>query len=255
MNHAFVSILMVLPAIAQAQTFAGITIKPARSADSPNSSLQVLPDGGLIARAVPAIRLLSYAYDVPVNPSPRLSGLPDWIAHEQYDIDAKAPANAVPGNPRQMIRQLLADRFRLTMRTENKSMAIYALTVASAGPKLQKSDKDCASETCHNFAGGLGHPLNAKAIDMDDLASYISNWTDLPVLNRTALSGLFTLHTEGWIPMRLPPPPPNATQAANPFTGLPTIFTVLSKLGLELKRQDEILPVYTIEHIERPATN
>jgi hypothetical protein len=35
----------------------------------------------------------------------------------------------------------------------------------------------------------LGHPLNAKAIDMDDLIHYIGNWTDLPVVNRTALSG------------------------------------------------------------------
>lgn len=77
----------------------------------------------------------------------------------------------------------------------------------------------------------------------------------MPVLNRTALDGLFTLNTEGWIPMRLPPPPPNATQAANPFASLPTVFTVLGKLGLELKRQEEILPVYTVEHIERPAIN
>jgi uncharacterized protein (TIGR03435 family) len=243
-----------LPAISQAQTFASITIKSARSTDS---RLQILPNGELIARAVPVVRLLSYAYDVPVNPSPRLSALPDWAAHEAYDIDAKPSANAIRGNPQQMVRALLTERFRLVMRTENKSMAIYALTVASDGSKLQKStlsEKDCASEPCHNFANGLGHPLNANAIDIDDLASYISNWTDLPVLNRTTLSGLFTLNTEGWIPMRLPPPPPNANLSTNPFAGLPTIFTVLSKLGLELTRQQEVLPVYTIEHIERPIT-
>jgi uncharacterized protein (TIGR03435 family) len=55
--------------------------------------------------------------------------------------------------------------------------------------------------------------------------------------------------------MRLPSPPPNAAPAANPFAGLPTIFTVLGKLGLELNRQEDVLPVYTVEHIERPATN
>src|SRR6185312_9948773 len=252
MRPMFVSILMLLPAILQAQTFATITIKPARPG---NSRMQVLPDGELIANAIPVIRLLSYAYDVPVNPSPRLSGLPDWTAHEMYDIEAKAPATATPVNPQQMIRELLADRFHLAMRAENKTMAVYALTIASGGPKLQKSDNDCATETCHTFANGLGHPLNAKPIDMDDLASYISNWTDLPVLNRTALNGLFTLNTEGWIPMRLPPPPPNITQAANPFASLPTIFNVLSKLGLELKRQEQILPVYIVEHIERPTAN
>ncbi|MBV8905920.1 MAG: TIGR03435 family protein [Acidobacteriia bacterium] len=89
---------------------------------------------------------------------------------------------------------------------------------------------------------------------MDDLAHYIGNWTDLPVVNRTELSGLFTVNTEGWAPMRLPPPA-NTTPTANPFAGLPTIFTVLGKLGLELKRQEEVMPVYTVERIERPTAD
>ena len=55
--------------------------------------------------------------------------------------------------------------------------------------------------------------------------------------------------------MRLPPPPPNAVPVANPYAGLPTIFTVLGELGLELKRQEDILPVYTAERIERPDVN
>jgi uncharacterized protein (TIGR03435 family) len=224
-----VCFLVALPAVAQSQAFATITIEPARSADPRNARVQVLPNGDLIASAVPVITLLSYAYDVPVNPSPRLSPLPDWTLREKYDIEAKAPANAIPpslqdsevrSRIQQMIRGLLADRFRLVMRVENKTMSAYALTVASGGPKLQKSaiaEKDCTFDTgpdaCHNFVGGLGHPLNAKAIDMDDLVHYIGNWTDLPVVNRTALSGLFTVNTEGWVPMRLPPPPPNATPA------------------------------------------
>ncbi len=53
--------------------------------------------------------------------------------------------------------------------------------------------------------------------------------------------------------MRLPPPPPNTTPGANPFAGLPTIFTVLAKLGLELTRQDGILPTYTVERIKAPS--
>jgi uncharacterized protein (TIGR03435 family) len=87
---------------------------------------------------------------------------------------------------------------------------------------------------------------------MDDLAQYIENWADLPVVNRTAVSGLFAVKTEGWIPMRLPPPPPENAPAAG-FDDLPTIFTVLRKLGLELKKQEATVPVYTVERIERPA--
>jgi len=217
-------LLLALPAVAQSQAFVTITIKSARSADPRNARVQVLPNGNLIASAVPVITLLSYAYDVPVNPSSRLSPLPDWTRRERYDIEGKAPAHAIPSGLQdsevrrriqQMIRGLLADRFRLVMRVENKTMSVYALTVASGGPKLQKSaitDKDCIFDTdpkgCHN-----------------------------------------------WAPMRLPPPPPNATPSVNPFASLPTIFTVLGKLDLELKRQEDILPVYTAERIEPPTAN
>ena len=87
---------------------------------------------------------------------------------------------------------------------------------------------------------------------MDDLAQHIENWTDLPVLNRTGVSGLFAVETDGWIPMRLPPPPPGNGPTAH-FDDLPTIFTVLRTLGLELKKQEATVPIYTVEHIERAA--
>ena len=258
---------VALPAVAQSPAFEMISIKPARSDDPRNMRMRVLPNGDLNASAVPVLWLLRYAYDVPVNPSPRLSGLPGW--RERYDIDAQAPASAVPaglpesekrGRIQGMIRGLLADRFKLVMRIEQKTMPVYALTVARGGPYLRKStiaEKDCifdtsTPESCHNFIAGRGHPLNARAINMDDLARYIENWADLPVVNRTALSGLFAVETEGWTPMRLPPPPPGSPPAAR-FDDLPTIFTVLRKLGLELKQQEATVPVYTVGHIERPA--
>jgi uncharacterized protein (TIGR03435 family) len=273
-----VFLLAALPAVAQSQAFETITIRPHVSGVPGNAHMQVLPDGDLTTSAVPVIMLLAYAYDVPTNPSPRLSGLPDWAIRERYDVEAKAPADAVrPGLPesalrlqtRQMIRGLLADRFGLVMRVEQKTVRVYALSVASGGANLQQSTltpKECASEavrySCHQFTGGLGHPLNAKAIDMEDLAHYIGNWTDLPVLNRTALSGLFAVNTEGWTAMRLPPPPPNAASSPRPSAdrdtpapAFPTIFAVLAKLGLELKTQEATLPFYTVERIERPAAN
>lgn len=147
--------LVALPAVAQSQTFATITIKPARSAEPAGARMQVLPSGDLIGSAVPVITLLSYAYDVPSNPSPRLSAIPDWTIREKYDIEARAPANAIPtslqesevrGRVQQMVRGLLADRFKLVMRLENKTMSVYAITVASGGSKLQNSAmaaKDC----------------------------------------------------------------------------------------------------------------
>jgi uncharacterized protein (TIGR03435 family) len=268
LRAAVVVVLLAMPAVAQSPAFEVISIKPARSSDPRNMRMRVLPNGDVSASAVPVLLLVSYAYDVPVNPSPRLSGLPGW--RETYDIEAKASANAVPaGLPeserrrrsQEMIRRLLAERFKLVMRVEQKAMPVYALTVASGGPSLRKSataEKDCIVDTgtpdgCHSFVAGRGHPPTGRAITMDDLAHYIENWADLPVVNRTGLNGLFAVETEGWRPLRLPPPPPPGSAPAAGFDDLPTLITVLGKLGLELKKQDATVPVYAVEHIERPV--
>src|SRR5438045_626301 len=144
--EAVVFLLLALPAIAQSQTFEVISIKPTRPGDAHNMRMRVLPNGDLDASAVPVLLLVNYAYDVPVNPSPRLSGLPGW--RETYDIEAKAPANAVPpglpegekrGRIQGMIRGLLADRFKLVIRVEQQTMPIYAIRVASGGRTRQQS--------------------------------------------------------------------------------------------------------------------
>jgi uncharacterized protein (TIGR03435 family) len=253
---------------AQSPAPATISIKAARSDDPRGMRLRMLPNGDLSATAVPLLLLVRYAYDVPANPSSRLFGLPGW--HDTYDIEAKAPVSIVLSRlpetekrrrTQEVIRGVLTDRFKLVMRVEQKTTAVYALSVASGGSSLQKStiaEKDCLLDTsipdgCHDFVMGRGHPLNARAINMDDLAQYLENWTDLPVVNRTALSGLFAVETVGWKPMRLPPPLPGGNPPGAGFDDLPTIFTVLRTLGLELKRQTATVPIFTIEHVEPPV--
>src|SRR5262245_3560925 len=162
-------LLLAPPALAQAPAFEAISIKAARASGPGLMRMRVSPNGDLSATAVPVLLLVTYAYDVPANPSPRLAGLPG--SRETYDIDAKAPANAVPAGLSEsekrrrvqgMIRGLLADRFKLVMRVEQKTMPVYALSVATGGPKLQKStiaEKDCVFDTvgpdsCHNFLMG-----------------------------------------------------------------------------------------------------
>ena len=145
------------------------------------------------------------------------------------------------------------------MQTENRSMPVYALIVADSGPKLKQSDPsecifDTAQDGCHSFLIGFGHPLNGRAIDLDDLAHYIENWTDLPVVNRTSLIGVFTMSTQGWLPMNLPPPPPNSAGNMD-FTHLQTIDAALGGLGLRLHKELATVPVYKVEQIQRPYTH
>jgi uncharacterized protein (TIGR03435 family) len=262
-----ICLLVTAFALAQAQSFVAIDVKPARSVDLETRRVRILPNGDLIGTSVNAITLISEAYSVPANPSERLSTLPPWVYSERYDIEAKASSGAkqmsLDGNAskpvRDMFRQILADRFHLVMRAENRTVPVYALVVARGGPKMKQSNVshcifDTAHDGCHSFLIGFGHPLNARAVDMDDLAHYIENWTDLPVVNRTSLTGVFTISSEGWRPMRLPPPPPNGAGNVD-FTHLQTIDTVLSDLGLELHREVAALPVYTVEQIQRPSPN
>ena len=258
-----ICLLLTASSFAQAQSFVAIDVEPARSVDLESRRVRILPDGDLIGTSVNAITLISEGYSVPANPSDRLSTLPPWVYSERYDIEAKASSSAKQmslsdGNAsklvRDMFRQILADRFHLEMRDENRTVPVV---VAQGGPKLKQANpSDCvfdtAPEGCHTFLVGFGHPLNGRAVGMDDLAHYIENWTDLPVVNRTSLTGVFTISSEGWRPMRLPPPPPNGAGNVD-FTHLQTIDTVLSDLGLELHRELATLPVYTVEQIQRPS--
>jgi uncharacterized protein (TIGR03435 family) len=263
-------VVLTLPAIARAQTFAHPLIRLAAKSRGPqNSRLTVSPDGRLSATSVPVITLLSYAFDVPSNPSSRLRSLPRWTVTERYDIDARTSQRLRSGELleeqgqnrlKQMIRDLLTDQFKLAISSENERMPVYALKLSSGGPKFQKASlksEDCvldsAVDGCHTFAGGFGHPLISPAASMEDLAHYIENWADLPVVNHTNLNGVFSLNTVGWRPMVLPPPPPGVAPNPSTFETLSTISDVLGKLGLELARQEDVLPVYTIQRIQQPA--
>jgi uncharacterized protein (TIGR03435 family) len=282
---ALVSILASLPAVCQTPAFEVVSVKKSVDDNVRGIGMKVSPGGRVSAPAVPLLFLLSYAYNVPLNPSPRLSGVPDWAIRERYDIEAKPALGAFPAGLTEsqakakvqaMIRGLLADRFKLVMKTESKEMPVYALTVGAGGPKLQKagvSEKDCTleagesnKEDCHNIHGGMGRGMTGKAVSTGDIAAMIENWTDHPVIDRTGLDGLYAIQTEGWVPMALPPPPPPTAggPAPNPRPSgdgdmsdpsRPTLFVILRRLGLELKQQKGPVSVYTIEHIERPAAN
>ena len=274
-------VLLALPAAAQSPAFEVVSIKLNTTNDPRNMRMQVLPGGRLMATSLPLRLLLSYAYDVPVNPSERMTGVPEWTVHEMYDVEAKAPEGAVPaGLPanelrsrmQAMIRTLLADQFKLVVRTTTRDMPVYALTLAPGGPKMQKAEideKGCSADpgdpaSCHGFTGGMGRGMHGKAVNMSDVARFIENWTDHPVIDRTGLDGLFAVDTEGWVPMRLPPPPPGG--APNPSArpsgdgdmsdpDRPTLFVILRKLGLDLKQHRGPVQTYVVEHIDHASAN
>ncbi len=188
------------------------------------NGFQVLPSGRLVIANIPLQLIITTAYGLPFQ-SDRLSGGPDWIRTDRFDIEATPPPGAVPAGAssqvredtiRQMLQNLLADRFKMSVRRETKDQPVYAAVTGKGGPKLEKSkltEKDCQAgsgtfgdrNSCHNIVGGRGRGMHGEAVDMPDVV-FVSNWTDHPVVDRTGITGLFRIETDGWLPMQAGPP-------------------------------------------------
>jgi uncharacterized protein (TIGR03435 family) len=253
------------------------SVKPNKTADNRGMRIQSLPGGGLSATGVPLYVLMVFAYDLPIQSS-RISGGPDWLRSDRFDVEAKANRDAIPkgatvkareAKTRLMLQTLLADRFKLVIRIDKKELPVYAAVVGKNGPKLQKSkidEKDCsdsgatvAGTTCHAFSGGMGRGLHGDAVDMSDLVGFVTNWTDRPVIDKTGIQGLYNIQTDGWTPMipRAPSPDGTVSDEAQALAdpARPTLQMVLDRLGLKLESQKAPIDMYVIEHVERPSDN
>lgn len=264
-------------------SFEVISVKPYRDDPRAMRPPQFLAGGRFTSRA-PLLMVIAYAYNVPLGPAvTRISGGPSWINFGSpegvYDIEATAATGAIPDGlsrnarterERLLVRNLLADRFKLVIRRESKEMPVYALVVGKGGPKLQKADiqeKDCVdtpdsrpedwNTTCHRFFGGRGRGVHGGAVDVSDLVNYVQGWTDRPLIDETGIKGLYHIETGPWLPMELgaSSPAPGAKQDGVNVADLPTLFTVFERLGLKMQARKEQLDVYIIEHIEKPTEN
>lgn len=68
----------------------------------------------------------------------QLTATPDWMTMEVFDIVATIPAGVSRARVPEMLQALLAERFGLRIRRENREMPVYALTVARGGPKFRE---------------------------------------------------------------------------------------------------------------------
>jgi uncharacterized protein (TIGR03435 family) len=253
------------------------SVKLNTSGDNRRIGMQFLPGGRFTATNVPLFLIVATAYNVPFQ-SPRLSGGPDFVRSDRYDIEARAEAGAIPsGTPakvrddkmRLMLQALLADRFKMTIRREMKELPVYAIVVSKGGPKLPRAkleEKDCPespasfADSCHSFGGGQGQGLHGSAVDISDLAVFVSNWTDRPVVDESGLKGLFNIQSDGWVPLRPRPAPapgvePTAEDLAFADPARPTLFMVFDRLGLKLESQRAPVEMFVIEHAEKPSGN
>jgi uncharacterized protein (TIGR03435 family) len=67
---------------------------------------------------------------------------PDFMKTERFDIMAKLPEGGTKEQVPDMLKALLADRFKLTVHKDSKVNPVYALVVAKGGSKLKEAEPD-----------------------------------------------------------------------------------------------------------------
>jgi uncharacterized protein (TIGR03435 family) len=159
---------------------------------------------------------------------------------ERYDIDAKAERPGSRAEMMLMLRTLLTERFKLSLRLEKKEVSGYALVVAKGVPKLRRHQAEAPADC--STRRGIDGRLIYENCSMSDLASYrpYHGMVGLSgmlgnrfIADETGLQGnydfelMFSWEVGGNLAEGTPP------RVVNPDA--PSIFTALEKqLGLKL---------------------
>jgi uncharacterized protein (TIGR03435 family) len=253
------------------------SVKPNKSGESRVSG--GFQPGGRYKVSNYALRsLIAAAYLRPqVNPDFLISGGPNWIDDDRFDVDAKAAEDfpPVPDGPlsprRVMLQALLADRFKLKVHHEASERPIYALVMArtgrTIGPKLRVVAVNCAATALARARGGPPQPgerpacgmrvgqgnVSGSAVTMAQLTNLLPRFVNRVVVDRTGLIGGFDLDLT-WTPAAgewVAPPVPGGPPISDDG---PSLFTALQEqLGLKLESTKGPVDVLVIDHVEQPT--
>ena len=266
---------------ASAPLYKSASVRPHKSVNGPVNGadepfdIMFGPDG-VTARGATLQPLLAMAYGVQAD---LISGAPDWVSTEKYDIDLKMSDSPTPNTPKApggigaqrlqlTLQAFLADRFKLTLHRETKNLQVYELVVAEGGPKLKETKPAFLNP---NGINGPEGPLPPKGMmtmrpgEMTDqgttiapLLEQLSVQLGHTVLDKTGLKGNYDFSLR-WTPgeseagmMNLNGNGP-ATEGASSASSGPTLFAALEEqLGLKLVPQTAPMQVLVIDHVEKP---
>ena len=239
------------------------------TAVEPRGFSEYSPGGRLTATAITVGYLLRIAYRIQDY---QLIGAPAWFDTRRYDIAAKADDNPPPSQ-QVFLQALLKDRFKLALHNETRELPTFALELARSdgrlGPKLQKSDFDCAAYTAapHPFLEPGQTPacatrinfgmLSGKSIAMTRLATSLAPFAGRFTIDKTGLAGSFDVELT-WAPEQVQSGATTVGAAgpAQSDSSGPSIFTAIQdQLGLKLVSEKGPVDVLVVDHAEEPSGN
>jgi uncharacterized protein (TIGR03435 family) len=233
--------------------FEAATIKPVDPA--PKSGRYIVMQGAdtFLAKNYTLELLIAAAYEL--NPHMILS-VPSWAESAHFDIVARTPGEIRPTRDEQMqmLRSLLADRFKLTFHRQQEVMSIYELGVDKGGPKMKPSAEsaDAAPAVISTvFPDHITMP--ARNASIGDFVSVLQRAVlDRPVVDKTGLTGRYDFDLT-WAPDASQfggeiPTPEDASS--------PTFFTAIrEQLGLRLEATRGPVEVLVVDNAEPPSPN
>ncbi|HEX4276563.1 MAG TPA: TIGR03435 family protein [Bryobacteraceae bacterium] len=222
------------------QQFEVASIKPAPIGTRRRGSGTKAGHGRLTMNNVTLKQCIMGAWGVGPN---QIAGGPAWLNTDGFEISARADKpvedEAVINT---MLRNLLAERFKLEVHREVRNVRALVLEVTKSGPKMEESTDPAATTS-----SGRGS-VEGRKITMDRFAEVLARQMEFPVVNRTGLDGFFNLDLE-WTPLRL-----SATSPDEPDG--PSVFTAIQEqLGLRLVAQKMPIEMLVIDRAEKPEEN
>jgi uncharacterized protein (TIGR03435 family) len=190
--------LFLLAFAASAQTFDVASVKPiARPVGKDARGNLVAGPDRIGGRNVSLKSLIAEAYRVQPY---QISGGPNWLDLDEFDIDARSGAPVTREQLRAMLQALLAERFHLTLHRDTKEMRVYALIVDKGGARLQPSEGELRPSTSpQNFHGGMSQFANLISIQLsiptvdDPTRPAIASGAPVPVVDKTGLAGNYDI--------------------------------------------------------------
>jgi uncharacterized protein (TIGR03435 family) len=229
-----------LIAFAQPLEFEAATVKPSPpDADPRVGTMTSTPPGRLVMKNITLREAVRTAYSLL---DPELFGGPKWIDSEHFDFDGRA-ATLVPRDQiMQMLQSLLADRFKVKVHRETRTLPVYALTIAGNGPKMPRAT---VGDPTNGATSWGRRNVTAKGSPIEALARMLSDMLMRPVLDRTGLKDIYDIkldfaeldgHTDD-------------ASAASLFTA------IQEQLGLKLEATKGPVEVLVIDSAEKPDAN
>lgn len=181
-----------------------------------------------------------------VNPGGAMASLP------RFDIVAKVPQNAEPEQVPLMLQNLLADRFKMRVHTEQRQIMIYALEAQKSGLTVQPVPKGAGAPSgcTRNLFGddGITH-AQCQNMTPAQLAQQLQTlspayFSEGPIVDQTKLTEKYDFAL-AWITQQ---------QRAEGAEG-PSMLEAIDKLGLHIDHRKGNADILVVDQMEEMPTD